>query len=58
MSSKIQHCAFLEKYVSMKTPDRSTLRKIYVSVCYDETMNNIKIYTFIKMNQWILLVVI
>lgn len=36
---------FLEKYTNKQTPDRSTLRKNYVSIlCYDETIQMIRSY--------------
>lgn len=35
---------FLEKYKSKSIPVKSTLRKLYVAQCYEETMNNIKKY--------------
>jgi len=35
---------FLEKYTKKQTPDRSTLRTNYVSICYDETIQMIRSY--------------
>ncbi|KAE9522646.1 hypothetical protein AGLY_016951 [Aphis glycines] len=35
---------FLEKYTNKQTPDRSILRKNYVSICYDETIQMIRSY--------------
>lgn len=35
---------FLEKYTNKQTPDRSTLRKNYVSIFYDETIQMIRSY--------------
>lgn len=42
----------MEKYTSKQTPDRFTLRKNYVSVCYDETIIKIKSYVENK-NIWV-----
>jgi len=39
---------FLEKYTNKQMPDRSTLRKNYVSICYDETIQMIR-SLFIKL---------
>lgn len=35
---------FLEKYTNKIIPDQSTLRKKYVTECYEETINNIRAY--------------
>jgi hypothetical protein len=35
---------FLEKYTNKQMPDRSTLRKDFVSICYDETIQMIRSY--------------
>ena len=34
---------FLEKYTTHPVPDESTLRKHYLSVCYDEVLNKIRV---------------
>lgn len=35
---------FLDKYTNKQTPDRSTSRTNYVSICYDETVQMIRSY--------------
>jgi len=35
---------FLEKFTNKQTPDCSTLRKNYVNICYDETIQMVRSY--------------
>lgn len=45
--SKLKHpevCNFLFKYTGQTIPDESTIRKYYVSNCYNDSINNIRAY--------------